>query len=241
MTRSLTICALLFLAARTVNATELSAARPLFISNAIEREARRLSQSQPKPTSQDKSWARVRSLRGGTRILLRTQGPSSRNRYFLSADQSTLHVLDLSSVPLSGDPIDRLLRIASTQPEVLGDTTSAQKMVDGPLEIQSDSVIYKGRFIATIDRLVEVVSRAEVAEIDLIPEGHVSAGKAATIGALIAGVAGGTLVATSDAGRDVNPGAVGVLIFAPIGAGLGYLAGSIADSNSMKPAPVYRR
>jgi hypothetical protein len=215
------------------------AAPPVTLSNAVEREAARLAKNPTKPTRQDAAWSRVRSLKPATPILLRTQAVSSRRRYFLSADQTTLHVLDLSSVPLSGDPIDRVLKIAAAQPERLLDTE--QETTNGPLEIRSGSVAYKGRVIAPIERLVEIVSRSDVDEIDLMPEGHISAGTAALVGALIAGVAGGTFVATSGASRDFSPAGVGLLVFAPIGAAVGYVAGSLADSSSMKPVAVYRR
>jgi hypothetical protein len=222
-----------------VEAAELSTA-DLSISESIEREANRLSQSQPKPTPQDARWARVRSLKPGTEILLSTRGTSSARRYFLSADQAVLNVLDLSSVPLSGDPIDRLLRMASARPEVFVTASTSLPTVDGPLEIQSGSVFYKGRMIASIARLVETVFRADVTAVERPSEGSVSAGTAAVIGALVAAIAGATIVYASGASRDISPGGVGVLIFAPIGAGVGFLAGSLAESNSKRPVVIYR-
>jgi hypothetical protein len=71
-------------------------------------------------------------------------------------------------------------------------------------------------------------------------KGSISAGAAAVVGAPIAGVAGATLVAASGGSNDVSPGGVGVAIFAPIGAGVGFLAGSLAESNSKRPVVIYR-
>lgn len=238
MTRSLTICAVLILAGGAVEATELSTAH-LSISESIEREANRLSRSQAKPTPQDAAWARVRSLKPGTEILLSARGASSAKRYFLSADQATLQVLDLSSVPLSGDPIDRLLKMATARPEVFVTASTSQPTVDGPLEIQSGSVFYKGRVIASMGQLVEPVSRADVTIVERPSEGSVSAGKVALIGAVVSGVIGYAITASHQP-VDVSPGAVGVVIFAPIGAGVGFLVGSLAESNSKRPVVIYR-
>ena len=180
MTRSLTICAVLILAGGAAEAAEPSAVH-ISIADSIEREANRLSQSQSKPTAQDKSWASVRSLKPATEILLSTHSTPLGRRYFLSADQATLSVLNLSSVPLSGDPIDRLLKIAASWPDVFVTAGVAQPTVDGPLEIRSGSVSYKGRPIASMAQLVETVSRTDVTAIERPSEGSVSAGTAAVL------------------------------------------------------------
>jgi hypothetical protein len=111
-------------------------------------------------------------------------------------------------------------------------------VIDGPLEVQSDSVIYKGRVIASVAQLVETVARADVTSVERPAQGSASAGTAAVIGAVVAGVIGGVYTGTQP-GPDATA-AVGVLIFAPIGAGVGFLAGSRAESNSKRPVVIYR-
>lgn len=239
MTRTATICAVLTLTGSAVQAAEPSGARPLTITDSIEREASRLSQSQAKPTPQDAAWARVRSLKAGSEIVLSTRSIPSRRRYFISADQTTLIVLNLSSVPLSGDPIDRLLKMASARPGLFVATGPGQAGADGPLEIQSGSVFYRGRVIASMGQLVETVSRADVTTVERPSEGSVSAGKVALIGAVVSGVIGYAITASHQP-VDVSPGAVGVVIFAPIGAGVGFLVGSLAESNSKRAVLIYR-
>ena len=221
---------------------ETSPTRSITITDSIEREASRLSQNAAKPTHQDAAWAHVRSLKAGSEILLSTRAIPSRRRYFISADQTTLNVLNLSSVPLSGDPIDRLLKMAAARPElfVAASPGEASVGVDGPLEIQSGSVIYKGRVIASMGQLIETVARADVTTIERPSEGSIGAGKAAVIGALIAAVAGGTILAASGE-NEVSAGAVGVVLFAPIGAGVGFIVGSLAEANSARPVVIYRQ
>jgi hypothetical protein len=233
MTRSLTICAVLILAGGAAEAAEPFGAHPS-ISEAIEREAIRLSQNPVKPTRQDAAWAQVRSLKGGTEILLSTRATPGGRRYFLCADQTTLNVLNLSSVPLSGDPIDRLLKMAAARPELFVAPSPAQSGADGPLEIHSGSVTYKGRVIASTAQLVETVPRVDVISVERPPEGSVSAGMAAVIGAIAGGVIGGLAFAPRNGAAD-NYAFLGVVIFAPIGAGVGLLAGSLAESNSKRP------
>jgi hypothetical protein len=224
----------------TICAALTFTAPPATLSNAVEREAARLAKDPAKATRQDAAWARVRSLKAGTEILLSTRPSIGERRYFLSADQTTLNVLNLSKVPLSGDPIDRLLKIAASQPELLVAPAAGQSRVDGPLEIRSDSVTYKGRVIASIGQLVETVSRADVTSVERPSQGSVSAGTTALVGAAICGAIGYALAA-SQKPVDVSPGAIGVLIFAPIGAGIGFVAGSLAETHSSRPIVIYRQ
>ena len=74
MTRSLTMCLLLSIGAPPVN-----------LSNAIEREATRLARSAAPPADQDAAWARVKSLKSGSDILLATRQAPVVRRLFLNA------------------------------------------------------------------------------------------------------------------------------------------------------------
>jgi hypothetical protein len=238
MTRSLTICAVLILAGSAIEAAEPSGLH-ISIADSIEREAVRLSQSPSKPTRQDNAWAPVRLLKPATEILVSTRSSPLGRRYFLSADQTTLNVLDLSSVALSGDPIDRLLKMAALRPDVFVNASTGQPAVDGPLEIQSGTVSYKGRVIGSMAQLVETTSREDVTTIERPAEGSVSAGTATVVGAIVAGVIGG-IWAGSKNSPDASA-ALGVVLFAPIGAGVGFVAGSVAESNSKRPVVIYRK
>jgi hypothetical protein len=195
MTRSLTICVLAVLLP-SVSVADPPAAHLTKLSDSIEREAIRLARSdEARQAPQDRSWAHVMSLKPDTDVLLTTRGAPAARRVFLNADASFVNTLNLSTLPLRTEEFNLLRKMASERPLHLIAGKGGQTVIDGPLEIRSGSVFYQSRRIALIDDLVVVVPREDVTRIETKDAPHLSAGKAALIGAVAGGVFGAILFA----------------------------------------------
>lgn len=239
MTRSLTMCVVLGLLPSIAVPELLPAGRPATVSGAIESEARRLAHNDDtgRPEKQ-RSWTAVRSLRPATEVLLVTHDVAEARRLFLSADGSTLNVLDLSTLPLRPDELHRIREAAATRPLHLVAGKAGRTVIVGPLEIRAGSVFLGSRQIASIDELVEAIPRENIVQIAIEEAPHASAGKAALIGAVAGGVVGAVLAAPS------HPPAVylfwTVAMFAAGGAGLGALSGALAEPTAPITRVIYQ-
>lgn len=216
MTRSLAMCAVLGLLP-SVSAAEVFAAAPAVkISDTIEREASRLARSDDaSQTSQDRSWARVTSMKSGSDVLLTTRRDGPQRRLFLNADASTLSVLDLSALSLRTEEFNALRGMAVTRPRYLIAGKAGHTIIYGSIEIRTGSVFYQSRRIASIDDLVSVIPRKDVKLIEIKDAPHLSAGKATLIGAIAGGVVGALVFAPRSAFAADNYTAFGVIVFAP--------------------------
>lgn len=241
MTRSLTMCVLLGLLPSVSIAQVLPATHAPKLSDAIEREADRLARSDDaRPAPQDRSWARVMSMKPGTEVLLTTRQAPGVRRLFLNADASIVSVLNLSTLPLRTEEFNRLREMASTRPHSLIAGKAGRTVIDGPLEIRSGSVFYQSQRIASIDDLVDVVPRDDITLMEIKDAPHVSVAKTTLLGAVAGGVIGAVLFAPRSSLAADNYTMYGVVLFAPMGAGIGFLAGSLAESNSKRPMVIYR-
>ncbi len=100
-------------------------------------------------------------------------------------------------------------------------------------------VFYGSRRIGSIDELVDAIPREEVTRIEIQDAPHVSFGKLTLIGAVAGGIVGGILFAPKVATAADNFTMLGVVTFAPIGAGVGLLGGLAAQSNSQAQRVIY--
>jgi hypothetical protein len=129
--------------------------------------------------------------------------------------------------------------MASTRPHQLIAGKAGQTVSDGPLEIRSGSVFYESHRIASVDDLVDVIPREDITLIEVRDAPHMSIGKAALIGAIAGGVVGALVFAPRSAFGADNYTMFGVVVFAPIGAGVGLLAGLAAESNVREAHLIY--
>jgi hypothetical protein len=244
MNHSLTLLAILSLSV-CPEATEMAERSPATISGTIQKEAARLARVEPPPAHdqsqlpQEARWARVRFTKPGAEILLTTHDRPTGRRYFLNADATTLHVLDLSSVSLHRDEFERLLAMASARPLRLVAAGAGEHVTDGEIAFQSGLATYGNRQIASIDQLIARVPVADVTEVVVVSSPrHLSAGTSALIGAIAGGVIGGLIFAPGKGAQD-NFAGLGVMLFAPIGAGAGAFVYYLTEPNC-KRCVVYQ-
>jgi hypothetical protein len=135
----------------------------------------------------DEEWARVTVIKPGTEVTVTVSGAQLDRRYFVSADPSSLMVLDLHDVP---DAAARVLReTAMKRPEYFSDSEKRDPLSSGDVRIAPDGVFLKDRKVADLAELLVTVSRTKVLGVQtgrLRGPHHLPTGAAVAIGAAIA-------------------------------------------------------
>jgi hypothetical protein len=158
----------------------------------------------------ESDWSRVRQLEPSAEIVVTVQGAASSTRYFVSADDSRLVVLNL--IPTLPAAAARTLReIAARTPDQLVTAEKSGSFERGSVRIGREGVLVDGRRVAAYTDVVEAIVRGRVVRI----EGPVVA-RGSVGGSLIGGWLGFAV------------GVVPALGGAPEGVAWAVLAGSIA-------------
>jgi hypothetical protein len=110
------------------------------------------------------NWGRVMEITPAAEIVVSTQG-SQRARYFVSATESALIVLNLANPELP-TAFARVLRdMAVHHPEYFRTKDTAGTLVQDKVRFGRDGLFVANRKIADHDQVVETFSRSEVKEI----------------------------------------------------------------------------
>jgi hypothetical protein len=133
------------------------------LARSISREVARIQPDQQENNA-NTDWNRVPKLTPGTEITLAIQGAKPGNGYFLSADDSSITMLNLTESTLAAN-VKRVLRnIASAHPEYLLGTVTGT-FTDGTVNVGPDGAVMAGQKVADLRQVVERVERDKIVEI----------------------------------------------------------------------------
>jgi len=211
-----------------VNARQTSDAFDL--RRAITREAERFAKDNRSSRSGDENsqsaastssdWSRVPLLATSTRVWVTVHGVQYSSRYFVTADETVLTVLNLVDPSLPSDVRRVLSSLARRQPSYFA-VDRPQVFVDGNVRVDPDGLFVSGQKVSTFERLVERFARSEIAEVrvDRDSSGTFMGnfGGLIAIGTTIAGAIGGGMLGHRQFRR-----------YKPLGATVGALGGLFA-------------
>ena len=224
------------------------------LARATTREAVRLATGEPtmsvtenvqqggKPRQSD--WSRVRKLAPGTEVILTTDRSAPGRRYFVSADDSSLTVLNLTDPSLPAAAARALREIASQHGEYFeGAARGGTYLVDN-LRLASAGVFVADRKIADLQRVVQTSARKEISRIETRRKGRGVWGQLGPLGGYFVGAMSGGYVAglacQAAVGRDrCDTGAflTGALVGGIAGVSYGLLAANRETQEIVYLAP----
>ncbi len=164
------------------------------LARAISREGVRLALA-PQGGSADAEWARVRTLQQGRAITVTSRGSQSATRYFLSADDSGLTVLNLTDPTIPAAAARTLRELASRHGEYLEGAATGRTFLLDNLRLESARVFVGNRKVADLNDLIETRARQDVAEVATRQKGRGVWGHLGALGGLFAGGMTGGYVA----------------------------------------------
>jgi hypothetical protein len=201
------------------------------ITRTMMREAMRLAaesaatEAQEVRASANAGWSSVRRLAPGTEITLTVKNRVLGIRYVLSADDSMLMVLDLTSPSLLPDAKQRLQRLAEAHPHAF-DNARAGAFVEADLFIDASGVFVNHQKVAELGEIVRRVPRSDVEAIETVTRTRSGHGRLGiTVGSIglgfVGGIVGGAVDPQCSRGF-CNGGPTGALIGIVGGGFLGY-------------------
>jgi hypothetical protein len=111
-------------------------------------------------------WARVRALEPGSHIVVRINGRSApATRYFISADDASITLLNVTSPTLPNEAKRALRKLAARQSAELA-AIERNVLLKDRVRIGPDGVFIANDKVATIDDVVETVARAEIVDVE---------------------------------------------------------------------------
>ena len=160
----------------------------------------------PHVGSVDVEWSRVRKLKPGREITVTIRGSQAATRYFVSADDSGVTVLNLTDPTLPTAAARALREIASQHREYLeGAATGGTFLVDN-VRLTSAGVFVGSRKVADLQHIIETRARKDVAEIKTREKGRGVWGHLGPLGGyFVGGMSGGYvagLACQAAVGRD---------------------------------------
>jgi hypothetical protein len=213
------------------------------LARAITREGVRLALA-PEGGPVDVAWARVRTLEPGREITVTVRGSQAVERYFVSADDSGLTVLNLTDPALPAEAVRALREIASQHRECLEGAAKGGTFLLDNLRLASDGVFVADRKVADLQHVVATSARKEVAEIKIRRKGRGVWGHLGPLGGYFVGAVSGGVVAgfacQAAIGRDrCDSGAflTGALIGGIAGGVYGFLAANRETEDVIYRAP----
>jgi len=207
------------------------------IEQSIVRESRRLAATSPASAqagAADTLWRPVRRIPGGTQIEVSTRNAAPIQRVFVTADDTSITVLNPMDDRLPR-PARRILHdLARLQPGVL--LLADQVYVDDGVRLDHEGLWMASRLLASRTDLIERIRREDLRKLAVEGPGGSYWGRG-----LLAGMAAGALVAYgigSRCGQGAAPSdcTLSGVIFMPIGAGLGAVAGGIVGGGFSRPS-----
>jgi len=207
------------------------------IARAITREAIRYA-AQPM-TPADRAWLRVRRLEPGTEVIVTVKGSRPSKRYFVTAVESDLTVLNLAD-PLLPRAATRVLRdMAAHHPEYLAAPQDRQVFLDNDVSVGPEGVAVSRRKVSDLGQVVEKIARPDVAEMTGIAK--TGSGRGAVLGVTAGLAIAGLVVKANEHGGGDRPGALLADIFLGIGLPIaGGIVGYHASGHETAGEVIYR-
>jgi hypothetical protein len=188
------------------------------LAAAVTREAVRLAATTDEPTSAAEDarqtgkpgrseWSRLRKLAPGTRVIVTIDGAAAGSiRYFVSADDTGLAVLNLTDQTLPVAATRALREIATKHPEYIDSAAKGGTFLVDNLRLASGGVFLADRKIADLQQVVEISERTKVAEVTTLRKGRGVWGHLGPLGGYFVGAVSGGFIAgyacQAVAGRD---------------------------------------
>jgi len=172
---------------------------------------------QPRPGATGPGWSRVRAVKPGTPLDVTLKGLQPRLRYFVSADDTRLLVLNLTDRSIPEPARKLLLDLAAGQPDYFSPAVPASAFVAKDVRIEGFAVQMQGRTVADLRQIVETIEPQQVAEILRPREAGVTVARGAGWGLLIGTVAGCVLgMANAGSGPDGGLAVMGGIFYGAI-------------------------
>lgn len=157
------------------------------IARAITDGAVRLATVQQAATPTDSDWAHMRRLAPGKEVVVTVRGVQGGRRYFVSANESELIVLNLTDPTIPSSARRAVREMTSKHPEYFAGARPGE-FVDGNVSMGPNGVFVSGQRVADLGQIVERIARTDVVDV-LEVGGHLSKGAKVAIGIAI-GVGG---------------------------------------------------
>lgn len=158
------------------------------------------------PAAAQQNWSTVRKFEPGSEITISIERSQPVTRHFVSADDTSLTVLNLTDSTLATATERALREIASQHPEHLQGAAKGGTFLLNNVRLTPAGVFVADRKVADLRRVVETTARTEVAEITIRRKGRGIWGHLGPLGGYFAGaMAGGYgagFVCQAAAGRD---------------------------------------
>jgi hypothetical protein len=133
----------------------------------------------------ESDWSRVAQIAPGAEIVVTLTRARAMTRSFVSANASTVTVLNLTNAALPPVAIRVLREMAARQPENFAAMRGSASFAVGDVRVGRDGVFVGGRKAAELAQVVETLARNDVAEIS----GPVVA-RGSVLGAVVGGWVG---------------------------------------------------
>jgi hypothetical protein len=126
------------------------------------------------PTFSD--WSRVRELDASTEIAISVRQAPPVTRYFVTADEARMIVLNLSSPDLPSAASRRLRDLSVRRPDVFATLATTGGVAQDDVRLGRDGLFLANRKLAEFGQVVEDIPRADVTEIrgPVVARGSVS-------------------------------------------------------------------
>jgi hypothetical protein len=183
---------------------------------ATTRGPRQIDAVPPGGTPPEWNWSRVSELAPATEVVVTAKVSQPGNRYFVSADEVALTVLNLTDPTLPAVSTRVLRDMASRHPEYFAAMQQHGTFGEGDVRVGRDGVFVADRKVADLGQIVETIARNDVAEI----RGPVVA-RGSVLGAVLGGWLGFAVGAVPALGGASE--AVGLLLLIGSIAGGGFL------------------
>jgi hypothetical protein len=194
--------------------------------------------------STDVGWARVRTLVPGSEIALTIGSAQPAKRYFVSADDSGLTVLNVTSALLPPAAGRALRRIASTHPDYLDGAAKGGTFLVDDVRLESAGVFVSDRKVADLQQVVETNARRDVAEVRTRRKGRGAWGHLGPLGGYFVGAMTGGfglgLACQATAGRarcDTGAFLAGMVVGGIAGGAYGFVAANRETEDVVYRAP----
>jgi hypothetical protein len=154
----------------------------------------------------DEDWARVQKVASGSDISLTLRGLPVADRYFVSADASSVTVMNLTDLALPAAATRRLRQIALENPDYFSRAANGATFVLSDVRLERAGVFLNDEKVVELPRIIGTVARPEVEEITIRQKGRGIWGHLGPLGGYFVGAMAGGLIAgaicQAAAGRD---------------------------------------
>jgi hypothetical protein len=132
---------------------------PIALARAVARLA------PPRSARADADWSRVLGLPAGQSVIVQADGAPSAVRYFVSADQSTIFLLNLSDPSLSETARRACIQLATNAPQRILGAMRGEIGGFGRLALHDGGVFFDDRRVTDLVAIVQAIPQPRVIEI----------------------------------------------------------------------------